>query len=77
MYITHTVIAQVTNNYTTSLLTIQATDTNATLDNGIYSCQLTLTIFGAEKFNKTSNTSTISLKGMHHSHCYMYIASWL
>ena len=64
MYITHTVIAQVTNNYTTSLLTIQATDTNATLDNGIYSCQVTLTISGEDSFNKTSQNSIVILKGM-------------
>ena len=55
---------QVANNYTTSSLTIQDTDTNATLDNGIYSCQVTLTISGVDSFNKTSNDSTVIFKGM-------------
>ena len=48
-----------------SLLTIKATDTNATLDNGVYSCQVTLTIFGVDEFNKTSNNSIVLFKGMH------------
>ena len=48
-----------------SLLTIQATDTNATLDNGVYSCQVTLTIFGVDNFNKTSNNSVVLFKGRH------------
>ena len=48
-----------------SLLTIQATDTNATLDNGVYSCQVTLTIFGVDNFNKTSNSSVVLFKGRH------------
>ena len=73
MYITHTVIAQVTNNYTTSLLTIQATDTNATLDNGIYSCQVTFTISGEDSFNKTSQNSIVILKGMTASVQYIHL----
>ena len=55
---------QVTNTYSTSSLTIQATNTNATLDNGIYSCQVTLTISGVDSFNKTSNDSTVIFKGI-------------
>ena len=47
-----------------SSLTIQATDTNATLDNGVYNCQVTLTIFGVDNFNKTSNNSTVLFKGI-------------
>ena len=55
-----------------SSLTIKATNTNATLDNGVYSCQVTLTIFGVDEFNKTSNNSIVLLKGMHatSSSCY-------
>ena len=55
---------QVANNYSTSSLTIQGTDTNATLDNGIYSCQVTLTISGVNSFNVTSNNSTVIFKGI-------------
>ena len=55
---------QVANNYSTSSLTIQGTDTNATLDNGIYSCQVTLTISGVDSFNVTSNNSTVIFKGI-------------
>ena len=55
---------QVTTNYSTSSLTIKATDTNATLDNGVYSCQVTLTISGVDSFNKTSSNSTVIFKGM-------------
>ena len=56
--------AQVSNNYSTSSLTIQGTDTNATLDNGVYSCQVTLTISGVDSFNVTSNNSTVIFKGI-------------
>ena len=48
-----------------SSLTIKATDTNATLDNDIYSCQATLIIFGVDNFIKTSNNSIVLFKGMH------------
>ena len=48
-----------------SLFTIQSTDTNATLDNGIYSCQVTLTIFGVDNFNKTSNNSIVLFEGIY------------
>ena len=56
--------AQVANNYSTSSLTVQGTDTNATLDNGVYSCQVTLTISGVDSFNVTSNNSTVIFKGI-------------
>ena len=55
---------QIANNYSTSSFTIQATDTNATLDNGIYSCQVTLIISGVDSFNTTSNASTVIFKGI-------------
>ena len=55
---------QVTNSYSTSSFAIKATDTNATLDNGIYKCEVTLTISGINNFSKTSNDSTVVLKGM-------------
>ena len=48
-----------------SSLAIQATDTNATLDNGVYSCQVTLTIFGVDSFSKASNNSVVLFKGAH------------
>ena len=48
-----------------SSLIIKANDTNATLDNGIYSCQVTLTIFEVDSFNKTSNNSVVLFKGTH------------
>ena len=62
-------LTQVANNYSTSSLTIQATDTNATLDNGIFSCQVTLTISGVDTFNKISNNSTVIFKGMSNIYC--------
>ena len=55
---------QVTNSDSTSSFAIKATDTNATLDNGIYRCEVTLTISGVNNFSKTSNDSTVVLKGM-------------
>ena len=55
---------QVTNNFNTSLFTIRGTDTNAILDNGIYSCQVVLTIFGIERFAGASTNSTVLFKGM-------------
>ena len=55
---------QVTNNNNTSSLAIKATDTNATLDNGIYRCEVTLTISGLDNFSKISQNSTVLFKGM-------------
>ena len=56
---------QVTNNNNTSSFAIKATDTNATLDNGVYKCEVTLTISGVNTFNKSSsNYSMILYKGM-------------
>ena len=55
---------QVTNNYSTSSFAIKASDVIATLDNGIYSCQVTLTISEVNTFNETSNNSTIVFKGL-------------
>ena len=60
MYLT----VQVTNTYSTSSFAITSTDTNATLDNGIYSCQVTITISGVYSFNKTSNSSIVVFKGI-------------
>ena len=57
-------IFQVTNDDNTSSLAIKATDTNATLDNGIYRCEVTLIISGVNSFSKTSQNSTVLFKGM-------------
>ena len=57
-------IIQITNNYTTSSFVINATDTNATLDNGVYNCQVTLTISRVDNFSEISNNSTVVFKGL-------------
>ncbi|XP_065904304.1 receptor-type tyrosine-protein phosphatase delta-like isoform X2 [Dysidea avara] len=43
---------------------IDAMDTNATLDNGMYTCQVTLTIAGVDGFLSTSNSATVGLRAM-------------
>ena len=57
-------IVQVADNNNTSSFVIKATDSNATLDNGIYRCAVTLTISGVNSFSKTSQISTVLYKGM-------------
>ena len=47
-----------------SSFVIQAADTNATLDNGIYICQVLLTISGENNFSMKSSNSTVAFKGM-------------
>ena len=57
-------IIQVTDNNNTSSFVIKDTDSNATLDNGIYRCEVTLTISGVNSFSKTSQMSIVLFKGM-------------
>ena len=47
-----------------SSFTIEANDTNAILDNGIYNCQIALTIAGMDNFSSASNYSLVLLKGI-------------
>ena len=54
---------QVTNNSNASSFVITSTDTNATLDNDVYSCQVTLIIYGVDSFSTTSNNSVVLFKG--------------
>ena len=61
-YIMMCIIFQVTIE-TTSLYVVDASNTNATLDNGIYNCQVTVTIAGEDSFTTTSNSVTIGLQG--------------
>jgi len=55
---------QVTNDAMSSSLIINAADTNATLDNGMYTCQITLTVTGEDDFTSTSDDATVRLQGM-------------
>ena len=54
---------QVSNNSTASLFIIEANDTDAKADNGMYNCQITLVIAGMDNFSSASNYSEISLEG--------------
>ena len=67
-------IMQVTNNSNASSFVITSTDTNATLDNGVYSCQVTLTISGVDSFSIASNNSVVLFKGTYTTlyQCYYY-----
>ena len=64
MLICVSMLVQLTNNNNTSSFVIKATDADATLDNGIYTCQVTLTIFGLYNLSKISNDSIVLFKGM-------------
>ena len=64
MFICVSMFVQLTNNNNTSSFVIKATNTDATLDNGIYTCQVTLTIFGLYNLSKISNDSIVLFKGM-------------
>ena len=64
---------QVRNRNNVSLFSINANDTNAVLDNGLYSCQVTLTISGTDRFSDTSNNSAVIFKGTYAYTIHMYI----
>lgn len=57
---------QITNNNDTSLFTIEANDTDAKADNGIYNCQITLVIAGVDNFSSASNYSVVLFEGTTH-----------
>ena len=59
---------QITHSTTSSTLYINATDTNATIHNGLYTCQVTLTIAGVDRFNKFSDNSRVALRGSYMPH---------
>jgi len=65
MYIIHSLLAlQVINSSTSSSLYIDSADTNALLDNGVYTCHVKVTIAGVESYVHSSGQSTVSLKGI-------------
>ena len=53
----------ITNNSTSSTLYINAIDTNATVHNGMYTCQVTLAIAEEDKFSQFSNKSRVAFSG--------------
>ena len=46
-----------------SMYYINANDTNAMLDNGIYACQVYVTIAETDRFMNISDTSLVVLRG--------------
>ena len=54
---------QISSNNNTSSFTIEANDTNAIEDNGMYSCQITLIIAKTDNFSSVSNYSLVVLEG--------------
>ena len=69
---------QVIDETMSSSYGIDAMDTNATLDNGMYTCQVTLTIAGVDGFLSTSNSATVGLRGTHmHVHLYSYVIIYI
>ena len=46
-----------------SSLVINASDANATLHNGMYACQVTLTVDHVDNFTTTSNIAIVGLRG--------------
>ena len=54
---------QVNNGATSSSYVIDASNTNATLDNGMYTCQATLNVAGEDNFTSFSNSATVGLRG--------------
>ena len=69
---------QVTHSTTSSTLYINATDTNATIHNGVYQCTATLIIYGEDEFTKLSSKTEVILSGITNvcicqSACYCYL----
>ena len=56
-------VFQITNEAMSSSLVINASDANATLHNGLYTCQVTLTVDKEDNFTTTSNIATVGLRG--------------
>ena len=56
---------QITSDYNSSSLTVEANNTNSTTDNGMYNCQIVLFIAEIDAFSSTSNYSMVSFKGIH------------
>ena len=46
-----------------SVFNISGNDTNGILDNGMYNCQVNLTIAGIDMFSDVSDGSSVVLKG--------------
>ena len=66
----HTVILfvsyfQITSNYNSSSLRVEANNTNSITDNGMYTCQIVLFIAEMDAFSSTSNYSMVSFKGIY------------
>ena len=57
------VLFQITNINNTSLFTVEANDTYAKADNGMYNCHITLFVAGMDNFTSVSNYSVVSLEG--------------
>ena len=63
---------QITNGAMSSSLIINASNANATLHNGIYTCQVTLTVDHVDDFTTTSNIAIVRLRGTvqsKHTYC--------
>ena len=54
---------QITSDYNSSSLTVEAHNTNSTTDNGIYNCQIILSIVEIDTISSNSNYSMVSFKG--------------
>jgi len=57
-----------------SMYYINANDTNAMLDNGIYACQVYVTIAETDRFMNISDTSLVVLRGKLFYWWYSFIA---
>ena len=56
-------LLQITNDTMSSIFYISGNDTDAMQDNGMYTCQVTLTIAGDDVFMNDSNPSLVVLMG--------------
>ena len=57
-------VFQIINGAMSSSLIVNASDANATLHNGMYTCQVTLTVDRVDDFTTTSNIATVGLRGI-------------
>jgi len=65
-------VFQITNGAMSSSLIINTSDANSTLHNGIYTCQVTLTVDRVDDFTTTSNIAIVGLQGTvqwKYTHC--------